>query len=1386
MKARKKKIVANLLILIMAFSFVFNIRIVQTKSAIIQEIANWDISEANNVTEIPATGGINKEGAILTTFNGQALSFASGGVKASGWDNGANNKYWEINFSTKGYGDLKLSAKTRSSGTGPAEFKVIYSSDGVKWNDVPNSEYKITSSTLSNYMKDITLPKEAEDVDNLRVRFVMTSNKTYKDGEVANGGVTNINSIFVSGSPVKNDTTVGGVEADIAGGSAVALGQEISLSCDTKDAVIKYSINNSEYKVYDENNKPKLTTLPATLVAYGEKDGLTPSVKITYIYTQGQVSAVSASPNGGSIKEGTKVELRSATSGAKIFYSLDEGSTWNEYTEGFSITKLPQKVIAKATCEGLIDSNETTFNYSLKENENYTAYFGQLHSHTNLSDGAGTIDDAYTYASQVPGLDFEAVTDHSNWFDNDVESDILDGSKSEKFNQGRAAADKYTREDFVAIYGYEMTWSNGLGHINTFNTDGFQSRNQADYKTSQALENYYKSLKKVSQSISQFNHPGTTFGDFNDFANYDPEIDSLINLVEVGNGEGEIGTNGYFPSYQYYTRALDKGWHVAPSNNQDNHKGKWGDANTGRTVLLADSLTRDNLYDAMRNRRAYATEDSNLKINYTLNDEVMGTIMAEKPSSVSIKGSVEDPDGEKINTVKVIVNGGKELVTKQINDSKADFSFELPADYSYYYIRVDQEDKDIAVTAPVWIGEVDKAGVNKTTSDAVLPIKGESMKITSQLYNNESKDMEVKSIKYSVNGQVINYSEDFGIVSSLSTKDYTFEYTPDKAGNYNIDVEIIAVIDGVEKVYGDVLKLSVTDPSIVTNVVIDGTHANDYVTGYYSGSMANFSAIAAEDGVRVHIEKDEITEDMLKNANLLIVTAPAKKNKDGYKPQEFSDDFINMVKDYVDNGGNLVVSGLADYQDGTGNYQTSTQLNKLLQGIGATSRINNDEVVDDEKYSNQKFRLQFTNYNMESPYLNSVVPEQTYSFYSGCSVGLDEEAVKAGKSTWLVKGHDTTYSFDSNSNLEGVSIPKGEVVALASEKLPGGGNMLISGTVFLSNYEIKAALDNAGDLQYSNYTIAKNLLSSIKKQVDITKIADVRKGNMGDVYKVEGIVTAGTESGNAFFDTIYVQDETGGINIFPINQSGIKLGQKVAVTGTLDEYLGDIELRVIDVEVTDESINKVEPKKLSAKESMDYETNGGLLAKVSGKVSKVYLENGIVSYFMLNDGSDVEAKVFIDGYINASDAATNLEELIVEGAEVSAIGLISYDPDGARIRVRDRSEIVKEEKPSEDESQGGNTGGSTGGSDSGNTGGNTGGSDDGNTGGNTGENNNGNISAGDNNSSITDGNKEDNNDKNTNTNGTANKTGDYGVALILMVSLLSLCVVAKSRKKIKA
>ena len=89
-----------------------------------------------------------------------------------------------------------------------------------------------------------------------------------------------------------------------------------------------------------------------------------------------------------------------------------------------------------------------------------------------------------------------------------------DGSASEDWQLGLATADKYNKDgEFTAIYGYEMTWSGstgGYGHINTFNTPGFETRTNKNMN----LKNYYETLKQFPESLSQLNHPGKTFGNF--------------------------------------------------------------------------------------------------------------------------------------------------------------------------------------------------------------------------------------------------------------------------------------------------------------------------------------------------------------------------------------------------------------------------------------------------------------------------------------------------------------------------------------------------------------------------------------------------------------------------------------------------------------------------------------------------------------------------------------------------------------------------------------------------------------------------------------------------------------------------------------------------------
>ena len=250
------------------------------------------------------------------------------------------------------------------------------------------------------------------------------------------------------------------------------------------------------------------------------------------------------------------------------------------------------------------------------------------------------------------------------------------------------------------------------------------------------------------------------------------------------------------------------------------------------------------------------------------------------------------------------------------------------------------------------------------------------------------------------------------------------------------------------------------------------------------------------------------------------------------------------------------------------------------------------------------------------------------------------------------------------------------------EKLNGGGNVFIGGTIFISDFEVKATLDNYGDLQYANYNITLNILDSIKREVKVSTIKEAHNGQLGDFYCVEGYVTTGTQEGNSFFDTIYIQDSTGGINVFPVSGIDLKLGQKVRVTGLISEYEGEKEIDLDSIEIIDENINIVEATKLSTGDAGKKE-NEGLLISVTGKVIEIGENNS--EYMILNDGSG-NIRIFLNGYVGASDGSLEIGKFnsdIKVGDTVTAIGLGSTDTLGARLRVRDSIEVKKVEVESD-------------------------------------------------------------------------------------------------------
>ena len=211
-------------------------------------------------------------------------------------------------------------------------------------------------------------------------------------------------------------------------------------------------------------------------------------------------------------------------------------------------------------------------------------YFGILHGHSNLSDGTADPESCYQAAD---GMDFFALTDLSDSFDNPLS--LSDGSNSLDWITGTAAAEAATNSDFVGLFGFEMSWGNGLGHISTFCTPGFVSWRQEDFFAFRdGLQNFYSALSELPQAIGQFNHPGTQYGAFRTFGFRTTEADRAMALLEVRSPDLPA-------AYGFYDQALTLGWHVAPANNDP----------SGRTVIYAQSLTEEGLYDAIRSRRIF-------------------------------------------------------------------------------------------------------------------------------------------------------------------------------------------------------------------------------------------------------------------------------------------------------------------------------------------------------------------------------------------------------------------------------------------------------------------------------------------------------------------------------------------------------------------------------------------------------------------------------------------------------------------------------------------------------------------------------------------------------------------------------------------------------------
>ena len=767
--------------------------------------------------------------------------------------------------------------------------------------------------------------------------------------------------------------------ADLENGKAVAI--EIGIT----DALGKTMHVIKTFPVRDE--PLILTAFPAANSATGEEKR--PEIGVTF-------ANVKQNPSFQMLLNGEAVT--GAVEGDKYSYTPTADLADGKQTVSVTITRADGKSVNKS------------WNFFVGEGGE-TLYFGQIHAHTaEYSDGVGTLEDAYEHAQGVDDLDFIIITDHSNYFDTtstattssyyDLSSLLKNSAGSTtKWEEARATAKEYNElyDDFLCVYGYEMTWSGGPGHTNSFNTYGVVSRNNAELnnKTGYAGMHRYNDLMVNAEHgldnkgeeakttrggaevtgvnatkyipfdeagnsvpvVSQFNHPGKTFGNFDNYAGYTAQRDDVLNLIEVGNGEGKVGGSAYFPSYEEYDLCLSMGWHVAPTNNQDNHKGNWGDSNTCRDVILTDDFSEIGLYRALDARRVYSTEDQNLQIHYelTANGETykLGDIAPieeeDQPETVTVKVNVSDPDrADKIATVEIIGEGGKSVKKIEVDANDFEQEIEIPNTEGFYYIRVVEADKDIAVTAPVWVKEAVPVAADLETSVAVAA-QGEEETVTAKLTNgSESEPLTLTGYKVEAEGRVLE--ERTGLTETVAAgtvKTVAVPFTPsatDPAAvkTYEITVTFNVIFKGKELVYVKTISETSYPPEMMTYIGLDKGHDNFYVSGDYAGNEGNFIDICAQRGILCkYIDKGEMTKENLARFKAVLITVPRVKG-DGL-PSVWTAEELEALADYAANGGTILSFSKSDRYDPDDpadapyeNYYSSANLSNMVnEAIGA-------------------------------------------------------------------------------------------------------------------------------------------------------------------------------------------------------------------------------------------------------------------------------------------------------------------------------------------------------------------------------------------------------------------------------------------------------------------
>ncbi len=344
-------------------------------------------------------------------------------------------------------------------------------------------------------------------------------------------------------------------------------------------------------------------------------------------------------------------------------------------------------------------------------------YWGDLHSHTRHSfDGVG--DGAFDYARYVSGLDFHAMTDHSQ---TSVDG-FTRGLGPAVWEEYRAATEaNHAPGEFVTLHAYEASFRSPFGHHNVY-FRGAPGPLLAPQTVT--LPELWARLE-AGQALTIPHHTGKFPAPLTTDA-HDPERRRNFEIYSA-HGLSE----SYDPTHplafeqsdftNYSTSAPDgltaqdmwaRGLLLSTIAASDDHRAHPGQPHWGVAAVRAPALTREAIFDGLYARRTYGTTGARILLDFTVEGEPMGSeTTADGPPRLQVAAHGTDVI-ESVQILRFSTAEGGFSVLFDLEPDALDFTWSGVdggfRDDAVYYVRLRQRGHVrgrvvMAWSSPIWV-----------------------------------------------------------------------------------------------------------------------------------------------------------------------------------------------------------------------------------------------------------------------------------------------------------------------------------------------------------------------------------------------------------------------------------------------------------------------------------------------------------------------------------------------------------------------------------------------------------------------------------------------------------------------------------------------------------